>query len=101
MVGCGMPVDRGDGIGEGELGTSLATLYALGRREELTRYCDDGRLEIDNLPVERAARRRHRTAELLSLVQSQVVSEQPRRPDHRVLHVRPYEPSVDGIDRCV
>ncbi len=31
-------------------------LYALNRWEALTRYCDDGQLEIDNLPVERALR---------------------------------------------
>jgi hypothetical protein len=36
--------------------TSQAILYALNRWEALTRYCDDGRLEIDNLPVERALR---------------------------------------------
>ena len=36
--------------------TSRAILYALNRWETLTRYCDDGRLEIDNLPVERALR---------------------------------------------
>ena len=34
--------------------TSRAILYALNRWEALTRYCDDGRLEIDNLPLERA-----------------------------------------------
>ncbi|MBN3791836.1 IS66 family transposase [Burkholderia sp. Ac-20353] len=36
--------------------TSRAILYALNRWDALTRYCDDGRLEIDNLPVERALR---------------------------------------------
>jgi transposase len=36
--------------------TSKAILYALNRWEALTRYCDDGRIEIDNLPVERALR---------------------------------------------
>ncbi|CAB3808234.1 IS66 family transposase [Pararobbsia alpina] len=36
--------------------TSRAILYALRRWEALTRYCDDGQLEIDNLPVERALR---------------------------------------------
>jgi hypothetical protein len=36
--------------------TSRAILYALNRWEALTRYCDDGRLEIDNLQVERALR---------------------------------------------
>lgn len=36
--------------------TSRAILYALNRWEALARYCDDGRLEIDNLPVERALR---------------------------------------------
>lgn len=36
--------------------TGRAILYALNRWEALTRYCDDGRLEIDNLPVERALR---------------------------------------------
>jgi transposase len=36
--------------------TSRAIFYALNRWEALTRYCDDGRLEIDNLPVERALR---------------------------------------------
>lgn len=36
--------------------TSRAILYALNRWEALTRYCDDGLLEIDNLPVERALR---------------------------------------------
>lgn len=36
--------------------TSRAILYALNRWEAFTRYCDDGRLEIDNLPVERALR---------------------------------------------
>lgn len=34
---------------------SRAILYALNRWAALTRDCDDGRLEIDNLPVERAA----------------------------------------------
>ena len=36
--------------------TSRAILYALNRWAALTRYCDDGRLEIDNLSVERALR---------------------------------------------
>ncbi|KDP87820.1 hypothetical protein CF70_034470 [Cupriavidus sp. SK-3] len=36
--------------------TCRAILYALNRWEALTRYCDDGRLELDNLPVERALR---------------------------------------------
>ncbi|AOK37802.1 IS66 family transposase [Burkholderia cenocepacia] len=36
--------------------TSQAILYALNRWGALTRYCDDGQLEIDNLPVERALR---------------------------------------------
>jgi hypothetical protein len=36
--------------------TSKAILYALNRWEALTRYCEDGRLEIDNLPAERALR---------------------------------------------
>jgi hypothetical protein len=36
--------------------TSRAILYALNRSEALTRYCGDGQLEIDNLPVERALR---------------------------------------------
>ena len=36
--------------------TSQAILYVLNRWEALTRYCDDGQLEIDNLPVERALR---------------------------------------------
>lgn len=34
--------------------TSQAILYALNRWAALTRYCDDGHLEIDNLPAERA-----------------------------------------------
>ena len=36
--------------------TSRAILYALNRWAALTRYRDDGHLEIDNLPVERALR---------------------------------------------
>jgi hypothetical protein len=36
--------------------TSQAILYALNRWDALTRYCGDGQLEIDNLPVERALR---------------------------------------------
>jgi transposase len=36
--------------------TSRAIRYALNRWEALTRCCDDGQLEIDNLPVERALR---------------------------------------------
>jgi hypothetical protein len=36
--------------------TSLAVRYALGRWEALVRYCDDGHLEIDNNPEERALR---------------------------------------------
>lgn len=36
--------------------TSQAILYALNRWAALTRYCDDGHLEIDNLPAERALR---------------------------------------------
>ncbi|CBW77422.1 Transposase (plasmid) [Mycetohabitans rhizoxinica HKI 454] len=36
--------------------TSRAILYALNRWTALMRYCDDGRLKIDNLPVERALR---------------------------------------------
>lgn len=36
--------------------TSRAILYALNRWKALTRYCDDGHLEIDNLAVERALR---------------------------------------------
>ena len=36
--------------------TSRTILYALNRWEALTRYCSDGRLDIDNLPVERALR---------------------------------------------
>ena len=36
--------------------TSLAVRYALGLWEALMRYCDDGRLEIDNNAAERALR---------------------------------------------
>jgi transposase len=36
--------------------TSLAVRYALGRWEALMRYCDDGRVEIDNNAAERALR---------------------------------------------
>ena len=36
--------------------TSLAVRYALGQWEALMRYCDDGRLEIDNNAAERALR---------------------------------------------
>lgn len=36
--------------------TSRAILYVLNRWQAFMRYCDDGRLEIDNLPVERALR---------------------------------------------
>ena len=34
----------------------LAIHYALGRWTQLSRYCDDGRLEIDNNAAERALR---------------------------------------------
>jgi len=37
-------------------GTAMAVRYALGRWEALMRYCDDGRLEIDNNAAERALR---------------------------------------------
>ncbi|BBU33331.1 hypothetical protein BTHE68_70650 (plasmid) [Burkholderia sp. THE68] len=46
--------DAGDALAQ--VGTSRAILYALNRWEAFTRYCDDGQLEIDNLPVERALR---------------------------------------------
>src|SRR5271163_3067149 len=36
--------------------TAIAVRYALGRWEALLRYCDDGRLEIDNNAAERALR---------------------------------------------
>jgi hypothetical protein len=36
--------------------TSMAVRYALGRWEALVRYCDDGRLEIDNNAAERSLR---------------------------------------------
>ena len=36
--------------------TTAAIRYALGLWEALTRYCDDGRLEIDNNAAERALR---------------------------------------------
>src|ERR1700720_3185307 len=36
--------------------TAMAVRYALGRWEALMRYCDDGRLEIDNNAAERALR---------------------------------------------
>jgi hypothetical protein len=36
--------------------TSKAIFYALNRGDALTRYCNDGRLEIDNLPLEGALR---------------------------------------------
>lgn len=36
--------------------TAMAVRYALGRWEALLRYCDDGRLEIDNNAAERALR---------------------------------------------
>jgi hypothetical protein len=36
---------------------AVAITYALKRWPGLTRYCDDGRLEIDNLIAERARRR--------------------------------------------
>ena len=36
--------------------TTAAIRYALGLRRALTRYCDDGRLEIDNNAAERALR---------------------------------------------
>src|SRR5260370_28199617 len=36
--------------------TTLFRSYALGRWEALLRYCDDGRLEIDNNAAERSLR---------------------------------------------
>jgi hypothetical protein len=36
--------------------TAIAVRYALGRWDSLMRYCDDGRLEIDNNAAERALR---------------------------------------------
>jgi transposase len=36
--------------------TAMAVRYALGRWEALMRYCDDGRLEIDNNAAKRALR---------------------------------------------
>ena len=36
--------------------TSAAIRYALGLWDALLRYCDDGRIEIDNSPAERALR---------------------------------------------
>jgi hypothetical protein len=36
--------------------TAMAVRYALGRWEALLRYCDDGRLEIDNNTAERSLR---------------------------------------------
>jgi len=36
--------------------TAIAVRYALGRWDALMRYCDDGRLEIDNNAAERALR---------------------------------------------
>jgi transposase len=36
--------------------TAMAVRYALGRWDALVRYCDDGRLEIDNNAAERALR---------------------------------------------
>jgi transposase len=36
--------------------TAVAVRYALGQWEALMRFCDDGRLEIDNNAVERALR---------------------------------------------
>jgi transposase len=36
--------------------TAVAVRYALGRWDALMRYCDDGRLEIDNNAAERALR---------------------------------------------
>jgi hypothetical protein len=36
--------------------TAVAVRYALGRWEALMRYCDNGRLEIDNNAAERALR---------------------------------------------
>jgi len=36
--------------------TTMAVRYALGRWESLMRYCDDGRIEIDNNAAERALR---------------------------------------------
>src|SRR6202046_2213395 len=36
--------------------TALAVRYALGRWEALLRFCDDGRIEIDNNAAERALR---------------------------------------------
>jgi transposase len=36
--------------------TAMAVRYALGRWEALVRFCDDGRLEIDNNAAERALR---------------------------------------------
>jgi len=36
--------------------TAMAVRYALGRWEALMRYCDDGRLEIDNNAAERSLR---------------------------------------------
>jgi hypothetical protein len=60
-------------------GTSRAILYALNRWEAIARYCDDGRLEIENLPVERALRREAVARRTTSLpVQTQVANE-PRQ----------------------
>jgi transposase len=45
--------------------TAVAVRYALGRWKALLRYCDDGRLEIDNNAAERALRAVGRQKELL------------------------------------
>lgn len=46
--------DAGSGVEE--VGSGGAITYALNRWQALVRYCDDGRIEIDNNAAERALR---------------------------------------------
>jgi transposase len=58
--------------------TTAAIRYALGLWEALTRYCDDGRLEIDNNAAERALRAVALVRTIYSLGRTPEASEQLR-----------------------
>ncbi len=56
VASCSLAVIATEGYVEKKSDTSAAIRYALARWDALMRFCDDGRIEIDNNSAERALR---------------------------------------------
>jgi hypothetical protein len=107
--------NAGDALEEAD--TYRTILYALNRWEALARYCNSGRLEIDNTPVDRASRgaavgRRNylfagadsgdeRAAEMYSLVGTSKLNDVDPETYLRFVLARIAHHAIDRVDELI